>query len=175
VIAGVADTHTALWHLFDDARLSSPARDFIDKAAAGTHRIAVSSISLAEVVYLIEKSRLPPSAYDDLKLVLADPDHVLEEAPFTVGIVDALRLVPRVAVPDMPDRIVAATAVFFGVPVISRDGRASALPTSKPSGEDIRLLVVALRPRADFNSQVEYMRATGSRPPAGHHPAQKSS
>jgi PIN domain nuclease of toxin-antitoxin system len=123
VIAGVADTHTALWHLFDDKRLSTPAGDFIDLAAAGRHRIAVSSISLAEVVYLIEKNRLPPSAYNDLKLALADPDHVLKEAPFTVQIVDALRQVPRAAVPDMPDRIVAATAVYFGVPVISRDGR----------------------------------------------------
>jgi len=123
VIAGVADTHTALWHLFDDARLSGPAADFIDNAAAERHRIAVSSISLAEVVYLIEKNRLPLSAYDDLKAALADPGHVLKEAPFTVEIVDVLRQVPRAAVPDMPDRIVAATAVYFGVPVISRDGR----------------------------------------------------
>jgi PIN domain nuclease of toxin-antitoxin system len=123
VIAGVADTHAALWHLFDDARLSVPAGDFIDKAAAARNRIAVSSVSLAEIVYLIEKNRLPASAYDDLKLALADLDHVLKEAPFTVEIVDALRQVPRVAVPEMPDRIVAATAVYFGVPVISRDGR----------------------------------------------------
>lgn len=123
MIAGVADTHTALRHLFDDPRLSTPAGDFIDNAAAARHRIAVSSISLAEVVYLIEKNRLPPSAYDDLKIALADPNHVLKEAPFSVEIVDALRQVPRVAVPDMPDRIVAATAVYFGVPVISRDGR----------------------------------------------------
>lgn len=123
MIVGVADTHTALWHLFDDERLSGPAADFIDKAAATRRRIAVSAISLAEIVYLIEKNRLPPSVYDDLKLALADPDHVLKEAPVTVEIVDALRQVPRAAVPDMPDRIVAATAIYFGVPVISRDGR----------------------------------------------------
>ena len=123
MIAGVADTHAALWHLFDDSRLSAAAGAFIDRAAAARHRIAVSSISLAEVVYLIEKNRLPPSADDDLKRALADPDHVLKEAPFTVEIVDCLRQVPRSSVPDMPDRIVAATAVYFGVPVISRDGR----------------------------------------------------
>jgi len=29
----------------------------------------------------------------------------------------------RAGVPDMPDCIVAATAVYFGVPVISRDGK----------------------------------------------------
>ena len=34
-----------------------------------------------------------------------------------------MRKVSRAEVPDLPDRIVAATAVYFGVPVISRDGR----------------------------------------------------
>jgi PIN domain nuclease of toxin-antitoxin system len=46
-------------------------------------------------------------------------------------IVDAMRQIPRADVPDMPDRIVAATAVYFNVPIISRDGRirATALRT----------------------------------------------
>lgn len=34
MIAGVADTHTAVWLLFNDARLSIPASRFIDDAAA---------------------------------------------------------------------------------------------------------------------------------------------
>ena len=131
MIAGVADTHAALWHLFDDKRLSVAAGDFIDRAAAAGLRIVVSSISLAEIVYLIEKNRLPANAYTDLKAALDDPAHVLKEAPFTVEIVDAMRQVPRVDIPDMPDRIVAATAVYFGRPVISRDGciRAANLQT----------------------------------------------
>ena len=86
-------------------------------------RIVVSSISLAEIVYLIEKNRLPRNAYTDLKAALADPDHVFKEASFTVEIVEAMRMVARADVPDMPDRIVVATAVNFGVPVISRDAR----------------------------------------------------
>ena len=121
MIAGVADTHTALWYLYDDARLSVAAGDFIDEAGAAGSPIVVSSISMAEIVYLIEKNRLPANAYEDLKTALDDPDHVFKEAPFTIEIVDAMRLVPRADVPDMPDRIVAATAVYFGVPVISRD------------------------------------------------------
>ena len=123
MIAGVADTHTALWYLFNDAHLSVAAGGFIDQAAAVGSQMVVSSISLAEIVYLIEKNRLPANAYTDLKATLEDPDHVFKEAPFTVEIVDAMRQVPRAGVPDMPDRIVAATAVYFGVPVISRDGR----------------------------------------------------
>ena len=50
MIAGVADTHTALWYLFNDGCLSVAAGDFIDKAAAAGSQIVVSSISLAEIV-----------------------------------------------------------------------------------------------------------------------------
>jgi PIN domain nuclease of toxin-antitoxin system len=123
MIAGVADTHTALWHLFDDNRLSVPAGDFISQAAAVRRRIVISAISLAEIVYLIEKNRVPANAFIDLKKALTDPDHVLKEAPVTVEIVETMQQVPRVALPDMPDRIVAATAMYFGVPVFSRDAR----------------------------------------------------
>ena len=123
MIAGVADTHAALWYLFDDERLSVAAGDFIDQAAIARNSIVVSSISLAEIVYLIEKNRLSANAYTDLKAAFSDPDHVFKEAPFNAEIVDAMRQIPRADVPDMPDRIVAATAAYLGAPVISRDRR----------------------------------------------------
>ena len=72
-------------------------------------------------MYLVEKNRLPPTAYEELKQALADPEHVFTEAVFTAAIVQVMRQVSRAEVPDMPDRMVAATAVYFDVPVISRD------------------------------------------------------
>jgi len=36
-----------------------------------------------------------------------------------------MRQVSRAEVPDMPDRIIAATALHLGVPLISRDRRIS--------------------------------------------------
>lgn len=123
MIAGVADTHAALWYLFGDPQLSLHAKKFIDQAASSGRKIVLSVISLAEILYLIEKSRLPFSAYDKLRQALGVVDYVIDEAPLTTGIVEAMRQVPRADVPDMPDRIVAATAVYFGVPVISRDAR----------------------------------------------------
>jgi predicted nucleic acid-binding protein len=41
--------------------------------------------------------------------------------PSTALVADALELVSRLEVPDLPDRIVAATAVALGAPLISRD------------------------------------------------------
>jgi PIN domain nuclease of toxin-antitoxin system len=46
-----------LWYLLKDARLFDRAHEFIDEAAAAGNDIAVSAISLAEIVYLIEKNR----------------------------------------------------------------------------------------------------------------------
>ena len=109
--------------MFDDKRLSRAAGDFIERAAASGQQIAFSSITLAEIVYLIEKWKLPAETYPDLLGALRDPEHVFQEAHFTSGIVDTMRQVPRDEVPDMPDRMIAATALFLSVPVLSRDGR----------------------------------------------------
>jgi PIN domain nuclease of toxin-antitoxin system len=103
--------------------LWTTAGTVISELATARRKIAISTISLAEVVYLIEKNRLPPSAYEELTQALADPEHVFTEAVFTAAIVQAIRQVSRAEVPDMPDRVVAATAVYFDVPVISRDRR----------------------------------------------------
>lgn len=126
MIAGVADTHAAVWYLFGDQRLSVKAKDFIDQAAAAGRTIEISPISLAEVLYLVEKNRLAASAFEDLRRALNNPKHVFKEAAFTGEVVSAMRRISRQAVPDMPDRIVAATALHLGVPVISRDGKIQA-------------------------------------------------
>jgi PIN domain nuclease of toxin-antitoxin system len=124
--AAVADTHTALWYLFGDPRLSATAKAFIDQAAADRQSIEISPITLAEIVYLVEKSRIPTSALEDLNAALANDNHVFKEAPFTKDVVNAMSQVSREEVPDMPDRIVAATALYLGVPVISKDRRIKA-------------------------------------------------
>ena len=126
MIAAVADTHSALWYLFGDPRLSARAKAFIDDAAASRHSIEISPISLAEIVYLVEKNRIPSSALEDIKAALDNANHVFKEAPFTKDVVNVMRKVPRDEVPDLPDRIVAATALYLRVPVLSKDGRIKA-------------------------------------------------
>lgn len=58
-----------------------------------------------------------------LAVVSSCPQYAIKKAPLTGEVVEVMRQVPRESVPDMPDRIVAATAMYLGVPVISRDGR----------------------------------------------------
>ena len=78
-------------------------------------------ISLVEVIYLVEKGRLASSTLDLLNLHLADPGSGLELVPLNEGIARAIQQIPREQVPDMPDRLVAATALHLGLPLVSRD------------------------------------------------------
>jgi PIN domain nuclease of toxin-antitoxin system len=81
MIAAVADTHAALWYLYGDERLSIAAKNFIDQAGFSGRKVVLSVISLAEILYLIEKNRLPFSAYDKLRQALGVVDYVIDEAP----------------------------------------------------------------------------------------------
>ncbi|MBI4909954.1 MAG: PIN domain-containing protein [Acidobacteria bacterium] len=119
--AVVADTHTIVWYLSADDRLSANAADALDAATAAGEHIHVPSICLVELTYLVEKGRLPVVARDRLIRALDDPASPFLLAPLDRMVADALELVSRLEVPDLPDRIVAATAVALRAALISRD------------------------------------------------------
>ena len=123
MLRAVADTHAAIWYIFADERLSATARTMIEEAAADGDQIAFSSITLAEIVYLSEKGRIDPATLDRLLTAVDSEDAVLIEVPFDRHVAQALRKVERSQVPDLPDRIIAATALHLGLPLISRDGK----------------------------------------------------
>ncbi len=120
-IAALADTHTAIWYLLEDPKLSAAARSTISNAALAGAKIAIASISLVEMVYLADKGRLPMFAYEELREALVSPTHVFTEVVLDAQVAQAMRRISREDVPDMPDRIIAASALHLGVPVISRD------------------------------------------------------
>jgi len=123
MLRAVADTHAVIWYLFADERLSATARTMIEEAAAGGDQIAFSSITLAEIVYLSEKGRVDPATLDRLLAAIDREDAVLVEVPLDRHVAKALRKVERTQIPDLPDRIIAATALHLGLPLISRDRR----------------------------------------------------
>ena len=68
------------------------------------------------MVYLIEKGRIPATALTDVQAAVADPKAVLKYVPPDQDIATNMAAIPRDMVPDLPDRIVAATAHFMAYP-----------------------------------------------------------
>ena len=121
--ACVSDTHATIWYLLDRPLLSPAASAALDAAEQAEAPIYIPSITLVEITYLVERGRLPLNAWDILADALDDSRRVLTLAPLDLAVARALQSIPRDEVPDMPDRIIAATAVALGLPLVTRDSR----------------------------------------------------
>jgi PIN domain nuclease of toxin-antitoxin system len=127
----VADTHAIIWFLQKDARLSEIARTAFREAEHATEAIYVSPVTVVETIYLVERGRIEPAALTRLTYALADPATVVTQYPLDLGVALTLQRIPRDVVPEMPDRIIAATALHLGLPLVTRDSRIQAcgIPT----------------------------------------------
>lgn len=123
----LADTHTAVWSPFEPARLSPAALQALQAAEAAGGRILVSAISPVEIVCLNEKGKLPVSTLTGLWTAIDDPTNPFGLVPLAVPVARVFDQIPRAVVPDMPDRIIATTALAFGVPLVSTDQKIRAL------------------------------------------------
>lgn len=119
----VTDTHALTWYLTASRELSPTARAVLLDADAGHRRILVPSIALVEIVYLAERGRVDSDRLDRMLGFLDDPDRPYRLVVLDEQIVRAVLRVPRSAIPDMPDRIIAATALHHALPLLSRDAR----------------------------------------------------
>ncbi len=119
--AVVADTHAAVWYLMSDPRLSLRASNARDSATAAGDPIIIPSISLVELTYLVEKGRLPSETRTRLIDVLALKYGPYELAALDKRVAAAVELVDRKIVPDLPDRVIAATAISLGFALVTRD------------------------------------------------------
>ena len=114
----VVDTHTVIGRSCPEL-LSQQAKDVFRQAQQQRLKMAVPSICLVEVTYLVEKGRLDSTTRDFLLQALQDPESAVELVPLDFDVAEVLARVPRDEVPDMPDRIIAATAVHLGLPLVS--------------------------------------------------------
>lgn len=119
----VVDTHTLIWFLEKSPRLPSSARLAVRSAIEGRQPVYLSSISIVEVTYLVEKGRLRQNQLTDLLSTLHRPDSGFIVKPFDLAIAEALAGIPRNTVPDMPDRMIAATALHLDLPLVTADSR----------------------------------------------------
>ena len=121
--AVLADTHAILWYLTETDKLGLGALEALRAASAAGDMVYVSAITLVEATYLAEKGKIPMSSLASLEDSLTDRDVALGYIPVDLPVVLAVRRIRRDVVPDMPDRIIAATALDRRLPLVTCDQR----------------------------------------------------
>lgn len=123
----LVDSHVWVWWAGDPGRVSPKARRALDKAMAA-NAIYVSSISVWEISMLAERGRLT------LSMDVADWISRAEAMPFFRFVpVDntiahrSVRL-PGVLHQDPADRIIVATALTLGMPLVTKDQKLRGYP-----------------------------------------------
>ncbi|HUR79470.1 MAG TPA: type II toxin-antitoxin system VapC family toxin [Thermoanaerobaculia bacterium] len=112
----VADTHSWVWWLTDREMLSAPAREALKNNA-----VAVSTITFLEVATLVRRGRITldqPLVTWLQRSIERSSTRVFD---LTLEVAAAAGSLESDVIRDPADRIIVATALLQGVPLVTKD------------------------------------------------------
>ena len=89
----------------------------LKKADTGEHIIVIPSVVIFEIGYLYERNRIPISI-ENIKTILKDSMNYVEEK-LSIEIIESAFEITDI--PELHDRLIAGTARYLHLPVITND------------------------------------------------------
>ena len=117
----VTDTHCLLWYLTQDRRLPKVAQNAFRRAKEGQDQILVPSIVLVEAVFLADRQKVVRPILAQLLQLSDAPGAGVCVVPLDLRIARTVADFGPAAVPELPDRIIAATARALNLPLLTTD------------------------------------------------------
>ena len=115
----LVDTHVVVWLALEPAKISKKARAVIEETRGDGQGIAISDITLFEIAQLENKHRIKLSS--SLETFLSEVEARLIVLPITGRACVLARDMPGVYPKDPADRIIGATALAEGIPLVTAD------------------------------------------------------
>ncbi|MBI3245004.1 MAG: PIN domain-containing protein [Deltaproteobacteria bacterium] len=113
----VVDTHVLIWYFTGSKRLKPVLREKIDEIRNSNGRLLVPTIVLAEAFDIAEKGRVEFD-FVEMERVIRE-ESVFEIISFSPEIFTTVTQVRNV--PELHDRIIVATARFYGAGILTKD------------------------------------------------------
>lgn len=113
----VVDTHVLIWYFTGSKRLKLALREKIDEIRNRNGRLLVSTIVLAEALDIAEKGRVEFD-FAEMQRVIQE-EQEFEIVSFSPEIFNAVVQVRNI--PELHDRILVATARFYGAGILTKD------------------------------------------------------
>ena len=113
----VLDTHVLIWYFIGSNRLHNKLRERIDAIRNEGGRLLVPTIVLAEALDIAEKGRVEFDFTEMYRLIKEEPE--FEIVGFGFEIFDETIQIKDII--EIHDRIIAATAKFYQVGILTKD------------------------------------------------------
>jgi len=113
----VADTHALLWWFTDSPQLSSNASAVFENCERGEHVIFVPSIVIAEALSIFDKKRISFNFRTLFRYISSSKNLVLIALDYQV----LQKMIDLQDIPELHDKIIAATAKYLNLPIITKD------------------------------------------------------
>jgi PIN domain nuclease of toxin-antitoxin system len=118
----VLDTHTWIWWVSSPEQVSREAREAIHQAVE-REEVFISSISCWEVALLVRKGRLELTMSVEDWIARSEALPFVQFVPLNNRIALRSNQLPGEIHEDPADRIIVATALTLGAPLVSRDSK----------------------------------------------------
>jgi PIN domain nuclease of toxin-antitoxin system len=115
----LVDTHVVVWLALEPANISKKARVVIEETRSDGEGIAISDITLFEIAQIESKHRIKLSS--SLETFLSEVEARFIVLPITGRACVQARGMPAVYPKDPADRIIGATALVEGIPLVTAD------------------------------------------------------
>jgi PIN domain nuclease of toxin-antitoxin system len=113
----VLDTHTLIWYFIGSKKLKRSVKQAMDECRRRGGRLLVPTIVLAEALDIAEKQKVPFNFDQMYRLVQDEPG--FEIVGFSPEIFSEITKIKEVK--EIHDRVIVATARFYGAGVITKD------------------------------------------------------
>lgn len=126
----LVDTHVVVWLAFHQDQLSKKAREAIERARKNNEGLAISDVTLLELATLAARGRLHLNI--TLESFLQEVESRFVVLPINSAACARITELPAAYPKDPVDRIIAATALVQGIPLVTADRdirRSKAFPT----------------------------------------------
>lgn len=117
----VLDTHAVLWLLTLPEKLSTRASKAIEQVRRDNKGLAIASVTLYELACGVSGNRM--RVHGRLEAVLEQIERLLTVIPLTPAVAAQAARLPDNFPRDPFDRIIAATALVHGAPLVTADGQ----------------------------------------------------
>ena len=112
------DTHVLVWTIADPDKLSKRAREAIREARSESS-VAIADFTLWELAWLLEHHRI--RVWGTLESFVREATEQVAVKPITPEIAAIAVRLPATFPRDPGDRLIASTAISYGVPLITAD------------------------------------------------------